>query len=659
MALSGTFYGTTANSLIVPKIVWGATQSYADNASTVTAILYYSRENSSGDVTTGYWQGSLTINGNTKTVESNKITISYQSNTAAMSHTVVVPHMADGTCTITISATGRIGSTSLSSTTISSTITLDPFNRISTLTAGNGTLGKAQTLTIAKANSSFTHTIKYSCGSASGTICTKTSGTSVSWTPPLSLASQNTTGTSLLVELTMTTYAGNEPTGNAYKSITLTIPDSVVPSCSLSISDAEGHLATYGGYVMGVSKFAVTVTPTLAYGSEITAYKTTANGSTYTTSSFTTGAIKSSGTLEVTATVTDKRGRNGSKTSSLTVLPYSFPRVSKLTVSRCLEDGTDHGQGEYAKVTFSTSITDVSNKNTASYALKRKKTTESEYETIQLTDYQGQLTVTNGVYIFKADSDSVYDVILIATDNFSSVSKTTSASSAYTMMHWPATGMGMAVGKIAELVNTFDVGFRTRHLGGVLHPILTAATNLDDVVIPNTYASLNASDAGYLNSPVASGLFLLEVSASGENEDAIIQRLTVLSKTNPVTYKRVFENASWGEWVDELTVFSETLASLQGKVYADGYVTVTVSSLPTKGIENYDIPLPSGVSEYWLDTAWIVVDGERHQLPYCHVDYGVQMTASITSSQKLKVNGWLSEGYNLTHSGHFVIGYKL
>ena len=213
----------------------------------------------------------------------------------------------------------------------------------------------------------------------------------------------------------------------------------------------------------------------------------------------------------------------------------------------------------------------------------------------------------------------------------------------------------MAVGKLAELVNTFDVGFRTRHLGGVLHPILTAATNLDDVIIPNTYASLNVSDAGYLNSPVASGLFLLEVSTSGENEDAIIQRLTVLNKTNPVTYKRVFENASWGEWVDELA----SLTSLQGKVYEDGYVTVTVPSLPTKGTEAYDIPLPSGVSEYWIDKAWIVVDGERHQLPYCHVDYGVQMTASITSSQKLKVNAWLTEGYELTHSGHFVIGYKL
>lgn len=65
------------------------------------------------------------------------------------------------------------------------TMAVDPGK--STLTVPTFTIGTTGAFTVTKYNTNFTHTIKYKFGNASGTICTKSSATSISWVPPLSL----------------------------------------------------------------------------------------------------------------------------------------------------------------------------------------------------------------------------------------------------------------------------------------------------------------------------------------------------------------------------------------------------------------------------------------------------------------------------------------
>lgn len=72
----------------------------------------------------------------------------------------------------------------------SQTVTLKTIPRTSSISMPATTMGSANNITITRASSSFTHTPTYSFGSATGTIATKTSSTSVSWTPPTSLATQ-------------------------------------------------------------------------------------------------------------------------------------------------------------------------------------------------------------------------------------------------------------------------------------------------------------------------------------------------------------------------------------------------------------------------------------------------------------------------------------
>ena len=117
------------------------------------------------------------------------------------SKTVDVTHNGDGTKELSCSASYATG---VSSGTITATgsKTLTTIARKSTLSVSNGTLGTTQTLTVSRKSTSLTHTITYQCGNDSGTITSKSSSTSISWTPPWSLAKQNEGGSSVSVTLT-------------------------------------------------------------------------------------------------------------------------------------------------------------------------------------------------------------------------------------------------------------------------------------------------------------------------------------------------------------------------------------------------------------------------------------------------------------------------
>lgn len=233
----------------------------------------------------------------------------------------------------------------------------------------------------------------------------------------------------------------------------------------MSVSDPTGYANTYGGFVKTKSKFQVTVTPTTSYGSPIASYSTTANGSTYKTASFTTDVLKTSGTLTISAKVTDKRGRSGTASTSQTVLDYAAPSILTLSVVRCDSNGTANDQGAYVKVLFSSSVTSLSNKNSASYTLEYKKTSESSYSTVELSGYDNNYAVSDGSYIFPADTGSSYNVVIHVTDNFGSSSKNTSVSTAATIMHWRSSGNGMGIGKVAETEGTLEIAYDVHAFG--------------------------------------------------------------------------------------------------------------------------------------------------------------------------------------------------
>ena len=468
--------------------------------------------------------------------------------------TVDVGHNTDGTKTLACSAWYNCNLSSATNVTASASKELTTIPRKSTLSVGNGTLDTAQTLTVARQSSSFTHTITATCGSASTTICTKSSSTSISFTPPISWASQNTTGTTVSVKYTITTYNGSTDIGSNSYTKTCTIPNSVIPTCSIAVSDATGYATTYGNYIKGLSKVKVTLTLRPAYSSEINSCKTVIDGVTYTASSFTTDVLSNYGTLTIRATVTDERGRSGTTTTTISVLNYTKPNISSLTVHRCNADGTANDQGDYVSVGFSATADSLGGNTKASvtYTLSYKKTTENTWTSVpNVSDaLKNNFSVTNIVRTFQADSSSSYNVKLEVDDGLTSppVSRIVNASTGYTIMHWSSDGKRMGIGKIAEEVdghqNLLDIGMEVRLSGGILYQTLPANTDLNDCMIPGFYVGENVNKYYYVNCPLTSGTFTLEVMSAGPNGQ-IRQRLTLCDKTISTTYERFYYNGAW------------------------------------------------------------------------------------------------------------------
>lgn len=533
MATSGST-SVTVTSWNTLKFSWSvSSQSTANNTSTISWKLELIAGGSGRIDSSASKTWSVTVNG-TKYSGNNTINIAANATKTLASGTTTITHTSNGTKTFSYSFSQQFSITfsgsSIGTKSGSGSGTLPTIARASSLTASNGTLNAEQTLTITRADSSFKHKITYTCGSASGYAAGSssafTTATSISWTPPLSLASQNTAGTSVTVSLILKTYtsAGAE-IGSVTKTISCAIPASVKPSCSLAVTDPTGYFDAYGAYIKGLSKFKVTVTPSLAYGSAIATYSITANGAKYTAASFTTGVLTSSGTLSISATVKDKRGRSGSASVSRTVLNYTEPVIIKLAVQRCNEDGSANDQGEFVKATFSAAVTNLNNKNKAAYVLKYKKSTESSFTEVGLDGYANQYSVTDAVYIFPADSGSSYNVELSVTDNFKTTRRTTSASTGFTLMNWKADGTGIGIGKIAEESNLFDVALPARFLGAVSGnvsglnklPQVPANSDLNNYMDTGCWAVYSNADAASIaNMPVARAGRLEVISATGE-----------------------------------------------------------------------------------------------------------------------------------------------
>ena len=289
----------------------------------------------------------------------------------------------------------------------------------STLSASNGTIGTAQTLTVTRYNNSLTHTITYSCGSASGTIVDKSSSLSISWTPPTSLANQITSSTSGSCTLTITTYNGNTSVGSATITITLSVPSSYkIIISGVTIEEAvEGLAAKFGAYVQSASKFKITTSTNTsnAYGATLlsTTVELAGNITTQTLSGspVISNVVQSSGNISYTVTIKDSRGRTDISSGTIPVLSYNTPVGSVTTVR-------DASNGDII-VTYSHDITSLNSHNDKTVVVKYKLRGYSSWTTFSTTtpsNYSGTGTVT----ITGLSRVDTYDVEVDIKDYFTS-----------------------------------------------------------------------------------------------------------------------------------------------------------------------------------------------------------------------------------------------
>lgn len=376
------------------------------------------------------------------------------------------------------------GSGSTRNSTYTRSMGVDPAT--SKVSAPNGTLSTTLNLTVTRYNDSFTHTIVYACGSASGTVCTKSSATTVAWDNTNGnvshLAKQNLTGQTVNVTFTITTYSGTTVVGTDSTTITMAIPEDVKPSVTVDVDDAAGYLDTYGAYVQGWSKLQITLTPQLAYDSPITGYIMGADGKYYNERSVITDAVQGKGTLRIVAGVEDARRRTSDTVQKdIQVLEYSKPSVD-VVAYRCNSSGEKDDEGVYMKVGFTAAIASLNGKNSASYEIK----------------YGGTPIRGDGVSYTSApiacDVSRTWSVEVTVSDDLNSTTKAAVIPIAFTLMDFHNSGEGVSLGKVATRKG-FDCAMDAYFTGATELPsgVLVGGKSLLNLIYPvgSIYMSAN------------------------------------------------------------------------------------------------------------------------------------------------------------------------
>ena len=346
----------------------------------------------------------------------------------ASSYTKVINHDADGTKTFTLNvsfettytqgANANLNNGTPKSGTISQSITLPTIPRASSFSFNDFVMGTASTITINRASSSFTHTLKYVFGSKSGTIGTGL-GASTSWTPSRDLGNQIPSSLSGVGTLILETYSGGTHIGTSTKTFTLWVAGDMQPTfTSLSLSGRNLH--SDGSYIQSVSYVVATITgATGSYGSTITSYSISGHALNTSSNSGTSGTFTTSGNITYTAKITDSRGRSATRTASIYVVPYQKPSVTITNIYRCDVNGNPQNEGTYVAFYadyYTTSLSNLSRTYTVTYQKATEPTVWRTYvQSIWLSNASGtimhiipNISVTTAYNISVAVADSYY-----------------------------------------------------------------------------------------------------------------------------------------------------------------------------------------------------------------------------------------------------------
>lgn len=404
---------------------------------------------------------SITINGSnyTGTIPN----YDGSSSVTLKSGSLTVAHNSDGTKSISYSfsvtdSTGQSYTSGNASASGTLALTTIPRATTPTLSASSVTMGSSVTITMTPASNTFKHKIRYAFGSVTNSVVglsigdafTATGTTTATLTPPTSLGSQIPNAMSGRCTITCYTYTSSGGhIGTTTVNLTLNVP-AYNPTIS-SITFTGNNLLS-STYVQGKSTVTPKITASTVYGATITAYSSVVDGKTYTGSTFTTSAL-SSGTKTVKTTVTDSRGKTvTADSSSFVVYAYSNPYITTFKLAR-QTDGTT------VIATLVGGVASVNGKNAKTFAVTLNGVTKTITSTTN---------TVNGTATFTGVStDKSFEAVAKITDSYTNVSKTAILPTVAVTMDFYKDGNGIALGKVAEQGNLFDVAWNAKFGGEI------------------------------------------------------------------------------------------------------------------------------------------------------------------------------------------------
>ena len=437
-------------------------QNAANNTSNVTVKVRLVSLGSSYTISSSTSKnGSVTIDG-TKYTFTFTAGLTGNQNKTLFTKTLDITHGSDGTKTLSVSSTCYLGvtlsGTSYGNITVNGSTVLTAIPRTTPVSiSGSGTFGSSKWIGHSRASTSFTVTLRYSCGTVSGTIVSKSATNETYWTPPKSLQNQIPKATNITITLYCDTYSGNTLIGTTSTSFVCYIASDCVPTINgCEFMNGENYGTSY---YQGVNTVRLIADVSGAYGSTISKYEYTIDGKTKTNYGYImyTDIVYTSGYKDITMTITDSRGKTATKTwtSAVYFTAYTKPQITNFTCKRMGYDENDNlvisnlGTVGY----FTASGTFHSNSSSQSRKFMYKPTTSSSWTTINLsnknyTDYNFSSSLAAG---------SAYDLKFVMTDNITSVEMQIKMQNLYPLINMNAAGNAIAFGKECNASNKFMV----------------------------------------------------------------------------------------------------------------------------------------------------------------------------------------------------------
>lgn len=505
---SGTIYGTTSNQYIDCKIEWSSVADTANNKSTVTASLYYKRNNTGY---TTYGSGSFQIIINNQNVGSTSVTLTIKDDAwvHAATKSLTVSHDTEGKKSVKIKATGYISGTSLEATYCEGTATLDTIPRATTLSSvscPSGVFSGSIYYYVGVSGSASGKYHRLKVYFVQGSTSTQVKSIDVGIVDPLNPASfslseselstiynklpNETSGT---LRIWLETFANSNYTGkigsSSSKEITLNIPNDATtqPTVeSMSLSASNSLQSPYNSlYIQGFSKVKASLSFGTKYGATVVASSITVNDKSY-ASPYESDILTQSGTITVKATVKDSRGHYGTNYKDIEVIPYSKPYVAaksgetSIICARCDASASftndDTSKLTYLKIKAKIVYSDILQKNHGyiKYRYRKEGTAyPDEWTTILDCKEQNSDEVITGPLLNGAlKTDENYQVQIIASDDlFDSDPITFAIPSDKVYMDRPAGGRSMGLGGYVPtkdvLNDVLDIYWKTRARGGL------------------------------------------------------------------------------------------------------------------------------------------------------------------------------------------------
>lgn len=513
-------------------------QSTADNKSTVHMVLYlYANTtgsyNQDGDA---YWS----ING-----KKTYYTFSYTSPAwyALGERTEEIGHNNDGTKTVTLSGvwcSAISGGWAPYSLSVSGEVTLPTIPRATTPGIGGVTMGETAHISLPRASSGFTHTLRYVFGGAAETIASGVT-TGYDWLVPQSLAAQIPDAASGKGTLTCETYSGSTLIGTKSVTFTASVPGSMKPAVlsgwaavtyDNSGTAAENMAAWVQGYSKAKAAFDASKV-TCRQGAGVSKFSITYLGKTTEGNPCRTETISTTGAT-VRCTVTDSRGLTAWEDFSIALLEYAPPALVGADLFRSDGEGTAADGGAHIAGVARVRYSELGGLNSV--------TLKGYWKSVGGGYGAGETLTVGTVGLVTGDveisPDRSYVALLVLTDSLGNTARyEENIPTEKVAFHLKEGGKGAAFGKAAETEGVLE-------LAEDWHLKLTGATDLNaaaekiavldpgGVVRYRTKAELQGDlAADYIVSQGTSGIWTFRKWASGVAECWLESELTLTGST--------------------------------------------------------------------------------------------------------------------------------